>query len=304
MTLIIRLFSFILCISQCHGIETQERQPIILLSWDSIEPTISSERVLKKIESLGAIPFKWDYKDSDIDVIALEKEVTTIAALITAGKCDSIAKKILDFATQDSFPEISKIKLKAHSWVALADGVLIPGGIFVHSIFYGQECRYKGPYDFRRDLFEFAILDEWEKNDIPLLAICRGLQLVNVWRGGTLNQHVDGHRYKVQQYRLADPNVYSLTQKLFSIPEKPFTGYSVHHQTVDRVGKGLIVTALSDDQIIKAMELQNKIFALLVQWHPEYKGDLSTPEAIALDAKLSPGNHFLFEEFIAATRHL
>lgn len=279
-------------------------KPVVLISWDNKNPGLAAAKIVKKIQDLGGIPFKINYKDSDIDYIKLTEEVKLIVKQINSDLDKSLAKKILDIAKEGNFPEISKIQKKAHEWVSAVSGVLIPGGQDIQPFFYGQDSHPKTNItsDLRRDLFEFAILDEIEAMNIPLLGVCRGMQVVNVWRGGSLKQHVEGHLYLAQKYRLVKEHSDSIIANIFHHSAEPFIGYSFHHQAIDSVGRELTVMASSEDGTIKALEMLGKRFMVLVQWHPEFKGDHSTPEAAQLDAKLSSGNHELYEKFIKAAQ--
>ena len=114
--------------------------------------------------------------------------------------------------------------------------------------------------------------------DLPVLAICRGLQLLNVAEGGTLLQDVEGHRCPDQQE--VHPIAITGGSKLKSILEvEEFVVNSRHHQCVDRVATGLVVVAKAPDGVVEALELPGRRFMLAVQWHPEDRTS-------GLDAKL------------------
>ena len=112
-----------------------------------------------------------------------------------------------------------------------------------------------------------------------MLAICRGLQILNIARGGTLHQHLpdvvghDGHRRapsvfgEVKVTTTAD----SATATIFGASA---TVLCSHHQSIDRLGTGLTPTAFADDGVIEAVEIPGPPFVLGVQWHPEEGGDL------------------------------
>jgi putative glutamine amidotransferase len=172
--------------------------------------------------------------------------------------------------------------------VAGLDGLLLPGGPDVDPASYGSPRHPEtGEPDRNRDSLETALLREALDRDLPVLAICRGLQLLNVVQGGTLNQHVEGHRYPKQQ--AVHPITITAGSMLKSILEvDEFVVNSRHHQCVYQVARGLVVAAKSPDNVVEALELPGKRFVLAVQWHPEDRTD-------GLDAKL-------FEAFRDATR--
>ena len=166
--------------------------------------------------------------------------------------------------------------------IAKCDGILLSGGEDVHPRFYNKEeylelCQ---EIDESRDEFELKVLEYIEKNKLPLLGICRGLQVANVYFGGTLLPHIPAFgkfdhsktetadRYHTIQ---VDPNS-NLKEIVGTI-----TGEvnSAHHQSADLIGKGLVANALSPDGIVEGLEspVLNDNFLLLVQWHPERMKD-------------------------------
>lgn len=168
------------------------------------------------------------------------------------------------------------------------DGLLLAGGSDIDPALFGaQRGRKTGDPDHERDKLEAALLCEALDRDLPVLAICRGLQLLNVARGGTLVQHVEGHLCPDQQE--VHPIAIAAGSKLKSVLEvEEFVVNSRHHQCVDRIGSGLVVVAKAPDSVVEALELPGKRFVLAVQWHPEDRSD-------GLDARL-------FEAFRDAAR--
>lgn len=286
-------------------------QPVVLIPWSNKKPGVAASKLVRKIQALGGIPLKFNYHDPEIDPIKLKAEIDDILARektdpVNAFK--SLPKVIFAIASEGNYPEIENIQKKAHQWVKAVSGVIFTGGEDVQPFFYRQEPAPQTflSEDFRRDLFEFAVHAELESTDCPVLGICRGMQVANIWRGGSLNQHVCGHRYLIQQYNLVDsfhdqPGG-SVVANIFNRTAGPFCAYTSHHQSVKDVGDGLTVIAYADDGTIKAIEKLGEKFRVFVQWHPEHKGDFSTEESIQLEQKLSPGNHELFQLFIEATK--
>lgn len=187
-------------------------------------------------------------------------------------------------------PEVEVIKLSASTGspddLTQCDGVLLTGGEDVHPRFYHQPemyayC-YKDDVSEERDEFEWKILEYTEANRIPVLGICRGLQIANVFFGGTLIPDIptwgrynhsklpdDSDRYHMVSI---DPN--SLTYDI--IGEAEGTVNSNHHQSADRIGKGLVVSAFSPEGVVEALERKDPSagpFLCLVQWHPERMKD-------------------------------
>jgi putative glutamine amidotransferase len=149
------------------------------------------------------------------------------------------------------------------------DGLLLAGGHDVGPALYGALPQPETDEPDRdRDSLETALLREALDRDLPILAICRGLQLLNAALGGTLVQHIEGHRCPGQQE--VHPITIASHSRLASILEvDEYIVNSRHHQSVDHVASGLIVAARAPDDVIEALELPGKRFVLAVQWHPE-----------------------------------
>ncbi len=155
------------------------------------------------------------------------------------------------------------------STLAGLDGLLLAGGSDVDPAMYGAPRDAKtGEPDRDRDNLETALLREALERDIPVFAICRGLQLLNVALGGGLIQHIDGHRCPEQQ--AVHPIAIASPSRLKSILEvDEYVVNSRHHQCVEQLASGLVVAARAPDNVIEALELPRKRFVLAVQWHPE-----------------------------------
>ncbi|MFF2064887.1 gamma-glutamyl-gamma-aminobutyrate hydrolase family protein [Streptomyces sp. NPDC058200] len=171
--------------------------------------------------------------------------------------------------------------------VARLDGVVIAGGPDVEPVRYGAEPHPRtGPPARERDAWELALIEAALASGTPLLGICRGMQLLNVALGGTLLQHVEGHTSPV-------------TGTFGEHPVKPVPGTRYgdlgpeesavpthHHQTVDRLGTGLTVSAFAADGTVEAVELPDPRWALGVQWHPEMGEDTRVMAALVRAAQL------------------
>ncbi|MFF0277355.1 gamma-glutamyl-gamma-aminobutyrate hydrolase family protein [Streptomyces sp. NPDC004330] len=158
--------------------------------------------------------------------------------------------------------------------VARLDGLVVAGGADVEPVRYGAEPDPRtGPPARERDAWELALIDAALASGTPLLGICRGMQLLNVARGGTLVQHLDGHveavgvigRHPVKP--VPGSRYAALVPELAEVP-------TYHHQAVDRLGAGLAASAHAEDGTVEAVELAAPAWALGVQWHPEMGEDL------------------------------
>lgn len=173
---------------------------------------------------------------------------------------------------------IEPVLISAESPRALAGlkGLLLSGGTDLNPAIYG-ETPHAGnePPDDARDALETGLLAEALAADLPVLAICRGMQLFNVAHGGTLVQHLENsaiHVFHGQNRALPAHGILVEpgTQLAAILGGGAHAVNSRHHQAVGRVGAGLRVTAKSTpDGVIEALERSASRFALAVQWHPE-----------------------------------
>ena len=149
------------------------------------------------------------------------------------------------------------------------DGLLLTGGTDVNPRLFRQEPHEANDKpDDERDAMEQRLLESALDRDLPVLAICRGMQLFNVVQGGTLKQHVDGH----VQPGVAEAHpigVEAGTRLAQAIGPGKHLVNSRHHQIVDQTAPGLRVSARSEEGYPEALERDDKKFAVAVQWHPE-----------------------------------
>jgi putative glutamine amidotransferase len=155
-------------------------------------------------------------------------------------------------------------------------GLVLIGGPDVDPALYGAEPH---PSTDRprpeRDAWEAALCRAALEMDLPLLAVCRGTQLLNVALGGTLHQHLEevvghtGHRAQPGRMGPVAVTVEPSTQLAAIVGDGEGHGLCHHHQAIDRLGDGLVVTARAADGTVEAVELPGRGFAVGVQWHPE-----------------------------------
>jgi putative glutamine amidotransferase len=149
------------------------------------------------------------------------------------------------------------------------DGLLLSGGTDLNPKLFGEEPHpATDEPDDARDAMERRMLEAALERDIPVLAICRGMQLFNVAHGGTLEQDVEGHRSPgvAEAHRI---DVEPGTRLADATGPGAQTVNSRHHQIVGRVGEGLRISAVSEEGYPEALERTDKRFAVAVQWHPE-----------------------------------
>jgi putative glutamine amidotransferase len=173
------------------------------------------------------------------------------------------------------------------------DGLILTGGADVNPARYGQQPHSEtGEPDDTRDQLEAALLQRALAFDLPVLAICRGLQLFNVVHGGTLIQHLAN---AADHRRRGEACVHLVhlvpgTKLAAIVGQDAFCVNSRHHQAADRIGAGLVVSARAPDGVVEGLERPDKTFAIAVQWHPEDR------------LRLEACDRRLFEAFAEAVR--
>ena len=161
----------------------------------------------------------------------------------------------------------------------LVDGVLVTGAAGdVDPARYGAEPHPRTePVAAVRDDFELTLVRGAQDADLPVLGICRGMQVVNVAHGGTLAQHLpdlvghDEHARTPGEFVRHDVRIAPGTTAARAVGAERATVHGFHHQGVDRVGEGLVASAWSalEDGIVEAVERPGEGFVLGVLWHPE-----------------------------------
>ncbi|TKR40026.1 gamma-glutamyl-gamma-aminobutyrate hydrolase family protein [Mycobacterium tuberculosis] len=153
--------------------------------------------------------------------------------------------------------------------------LVITGGYDLDPAAYGQEPHPATDHPRPgRDAWEFALLRGALQRGMPVLGICRGTQVLNVALGGTLHQHLpdilghSGHRAGNGVFTRLPVHTASGTRLAELIGESADVP-CYHHQAIDQVGEGLVVSAVDVDGVIEALELPGDTFVLAVQWHPE-----------------------------------
>ena len=161
------------------------------------------------------------------------------------------------------------------------DGVCLSGGPDIHPDHYGQTPHDQlGPTAPDLDHFELEIARRADQIELPLLAICRGMQALNISRGGTLHQHIPDrwleidHRQKLPGQTAAHRVDLDPQSRIAQIAGSPVIAVnSFHHQAVDRLGDGLIATGWAPDGVTESVEDPDRDFLVGVQWHAELMVD-------------------------------
>lgn len=164
-------------------------------------------------------------------------------------------------------------------YINIIDGLIFSGGQDIMPILYGENSIDRVDNTCRnRDKFELSLFEKAYEKRVPMLGICRGMQLINVALGGTLYQDINNQIENSAIHRLQGINVNENHHRvkiikastLYNIISKEnIEVNSIHHQSLKDIGKGLKVTAYSHDGIIEGIESLERDFLIGVQWHPE-----------------------------------
>ncbi|XVN42260.1 MAG: gamma-glutamyl-gamma-aminobutyrate hydrolase family protein [Candidatus Rickettsia vulgarisii] len=170
--------------------------------------------------------------------------------------------------------------------IRLVDGIIIPGGDEdIHPKFYEPEHAEDVIIsNEERDNFEILVLKKSLERNIPILGICRGMQLLNVIFGGTLIKHIPDHIKSTKQSIIINheqPSPKNIVSHLINIKKGTKLAKiannqlqtmvnSTHHQSINRIGHDLIISALAEDSLVEGIESTKHKFVIGVQWHPEY----------------------------------
>ena len=180
--------------------------------------------------------------------------------------------------------------------LAHCDGLLLSGGVDINPATYGEqphpELNATTP---ERDAHELALLAEAKRRGIPILAICRGIQLVNVAYGGTLYQDIPAqvpaaiqHSQRSARHLPSHDVTVTGPSRLYELVGASIVVTSFHHQAVKDLGAELEVVATSPDGIVEAVEATDHPWLVAVQWHPEMSHAADEP------------SQKIFEAFVAA----
>lgn len=171
--------------------------------------------------------------------------------------------------------EVESIK----DYVSRVDGILFSGGEDIQPSYYGQAHKKGlGACVPLRDSFEWLLLKEALKQNKPILGICRGLQLINAYYGGTMFQDLNQLNFTTIEHSCLNLPKYSVCHEveiyvdthLYNMIQEGKIGVNTkHHQSIDTLGQGLIVSAKAMDGVIEGIEDPAREFLVAVQWHPE-----------------------------------
>lgn len=218
-------------------------------------------------------------KDTKTDADKMPRDYVT--AVLQAGALPVILPMI-----GEDHPQYDELMDKA---VSMVDGLIMTGGPDVDPDYYGEErLPFCGEILSERDKADMTLIRKAIAAKKPMLAICRGLQAVNVALGGTLYQDLDSQiKTNIMHQRTDKDYAHKVQVKKNSllhdiVGKESFLVTSRHHQAAKKVAPGLVATAFSEDGVIEALEFENAYPGLLVQWHPENLAAIHDPDHQAL----------------------
>jgi len=154
-------------------------------------------------------------------------------------------------------------------------GLILLGGIDIDPSLYGQKMHeHISGIDTKRDQMELYLLSKAEERSLPVFGICRGMQMINLFYGGSLFPHIDDlslqEEHKNNILPLKWIEIIEGTKLWHIIKEKRIKVNALHHQAIDELGEGIRKAAFDHNGIIQAIEHKERDFVMGVQWHPEY----------------------------------
>ena len=166
-------------------------------------------------------------------------------------------------------PPIPSLVADVPDLLRQVDAVVLHGGGDVDPRHYGQQATAEQLYGIvaEHDEVELAVVRAALELDVPMLAICRGMQVLNVAMGGTLQQHIgtEAHWFAHQEVELAPGSRIAKALGANTVA----AGHCVHHQALDLVADGLIVVGHTADGLVHAAEVDGEAWVVATQWHPE-----------------------------------
>lgn len=216
--------------------------------------------------------------------------VARFAESTSATRFDAIvtARRLAEAVWAAGGEPLSFLAVEGSDWTERLDGidgVLMPGGADIDPRKYGQEPATDELYgiDPLQDAVDIGLIRHVLANGIPMLAICRGMQITNVALGGTLIQHMN-HPHL---HHVAPVTVDTCADEL-GLSNATVSASCYHHQAIDRVADGLSVIARAAEGHVEAVKIESAGWAFGVQWHPEDNYDTE------------PGQLQIFERFVRA----
>jgi len=246
--------------TKCTIISTN--RPVVGMVWDCLQRGTFSPYIDDALRDNGAIVLKIEMQSRSIDVSKLTKEVMQSLNDHSNPDASTISGKL--FCDISQKPEIGKIEVNATSLFEYCDAVVLPGGNDIEPEFYTDRRATTIQRDYRRSIVEFALLAHAHKRKLPIMGICRGLQIINVYFRGTLRQ-LPAIQMGWQHLSLSDSPKKAEIQQWISGTD--LWAYSAHGQAADKIGINLEI--LMEHEGIPKILMSHDGQFIGIQFHPE-----------------------------------
>ncbi|MCQ2551457.1 MAG: gamma-glutamyl-gamma-aminobutyrate hydrolase family protein [Clostridia bacterium] len=227
------------------------------------------------------------YKGVTPSFITFKTNLTNLKVGVSWENAKCPAAVALLGGTSEILPEVSSLR-QAKINLEDIDALIVPGGHSVNPSLYGDVLTYGSLGDMGRDKSELYYIEAAMGLDMPILAICRGHELLNVYDGGTLFQSTSGEwgsNIKHSGGVHHTIKVYDDTLLADILGAGSYKVWSSHYQCVGKIGKHIKVNARAKDGIVEASSIKDKTFVLTIQFHPEKEEILETPYAYKIFAR-------------------
>lgn len=245
--------------------------------WNLDNPNPTTRKAETSVIKSECLPIRGDDNPDHVNPNALTTEIGSILSTFRTKELSRPIVQEIIRTVQDSeakhFPEFKKLVQKAKQLVENSDCLLLPGGKDIEAEFYKKPGYPAFDADYRRTLLEFLSIYFAEERGLPIVGICRGMQLTGVYHGAELIQDIPGQMGKLQQYSMEAPVNHGIGM-IRHFMQSPVRGLSMHHQALkpETVPKELEVVSIRE-KVIKAAEGKIGAPILLFQWHPETQSD-------------------------------
>lgn len=193
---------------------------------------------------------------------------------------NSLSENFSDFSTTETITPIifPYTKNSINEYMNLIDGVLLTGGGDISAKYLTEPLNEKSnSINENRDAFEIEICKYAIKHNIPILGICRGMQVLNISANGSINQHIENHDQTQRGLERNSPShavrLYENSRLYKIYNTQTLNVNSIHHQSVNNLGENFKISGVSQDGITEAIEHKINNFCIGVQWHPELLDD-------------------------------
>ncbi|HSX26277.1 MAG TPA: gamma-glutamyl-gamma-aminobutyrate hydrolase family protein [Chlamydiales bacterium] len=237
-------------------------RPVVGMAWDFLQRGTFSPLIDDALRDNGAIVLKIEMQSKSIDVPKLSEEVARCLSNHSESNLPIIAKKLFCETLQN--PEVDKIEENAASLLDYCSALVLPGGKDIEPEFYTNGQAATAQWDYRRSIAELAFLTYAHKRKMPIMGICRGSQMINVYFGGTLRQ-LPKPEMEWQYLSLSNSSKKEELQQW--IGGTNIWALSMHHQACDKIGNNLEII-IEHEGIPKLLMSHDNQF-IGVQFHPE-----------------------------------